>query len=437
MTATQQQDRAHPWRRAIVWIALLAPLFFLTYGWANQFAAGRPNVPSIVFDWERQIPFMAWTIVPYWSIDLLYGLSLLLCTSRAELTTQGLRLLTAQIISIGCFVALPLRFIFERPDTHGVFGMMFDVLLGFDKPFNQAPSLHIVLLIIIWVRLAAHSPVWLRWPLHAWMGLIGASVLTTYQHHFIDIPTGVAAGFLCLWLWPEHGRSPLTQVAFTIDSRRRGLALRYALGAAMATMVALLGGWALWLLWLSIALGLVALAYAFIGPTALQKSSDGRLSLAVRWLAAPYLIGAWINLRWWTRHAPSPNQITDGVWLGRFPTHATLRAAQFRAVVDLTAEMDAPWSQQLRYYRSVPILDLAAPSEASLRQAADAIEAARQHGPVLVCCALGYSRSAAALVAWLVRSGIEPDWDSALACIRRARPAVVLSELHTRALARL
>jgi hypothetical protein len=45
------------------------------------------------------------------------------------------------------FVLTPLRFSFEpKPETHGLAGFLFDALAGFDKPFNQAPSLHIALL---------------------------------------------------------------------------------------------------------------------------------------------------------------------------------------------------------------------------------------------------------------------------------------------------
>jgi hypothetical protein len=32
------------------------------------------------------------------------------------------------------------------------------------------------------------------------------SVLTTYQHHFIDIPTGALLGVLCVWAWPLERR---------------------------------------------------------------------------------------------------------------------------------------------------------------------------------------------------------------------------------------
>ena len=79
-------------------------------------------------------------------------------------------------------------------------------------------------------------------------------------------------------------------------------------------------------------------------------------------------------------------------------------------------------------YRSVPILDLTAPSAASLQEAVTAIEEARPRGPVLVCCALGYSRSAAAVVAWLLATQRAETVEDAVALVRKARPAIVLKE---------
>lgn len=420
-----------PWGRALLWLIFLGPLFFLSYGYANSVAAARVDVPSIVFDWERAMPFWAWTIVPYWSIDLFYGISLFVCRDRRELDTQALRLLSAQVVAISCFLLFPLHFSFTRPETGGVFGWLFDVLLGFDKPFNQAPSLHIVLLIVLWVRFAQHlGGVW-RWMLHLWFALIGVSVLTTYQHHFIDLPTGVLAGWLCVWLWPERAAAPWRHAALTRDPQRWKLALIYLAGASACAYAAIaLGGVALWLLWPALSLLLVALNYAVLGADGFQKRDDGRLSTAACWLYAPYLLGAWLNSRWWTRNAPQPVWVIDEVWLGRVPGRDERDG--YARVIDVSAELP------LRPWRSGdvvrPMLDLVAPSAEQLRQAAIDIESLRGHGEILVCCALGYSRSAAAVAAWLLHSGRAATVDEAIAILRKARPAIVLRDRHRRAL---
>lgn len=422
---------ARPWRRALAWLALLGPLFFLSYGWANSLAAARASVPGVVFGWEHAIPFWAWTIVPYWSIDACYALSLLVCRDRRELDRHALRLLSAQAISVACFVLWPLRFTFARPDTDGVFGWMFDVLLGFDKPFNQAPSLHIVLLVLLWLRFGAHLRGGWRWLLHAWAVLIGVSVLTTYQHHFVDIPTGLLAGFACAWLWPMRAAPPWRGARLARDPARWRLAVAYFGGAAVCALLAWRwGGAALWLLWPAVSLAMVAMNYAALGPGGFQKQADGRLSLAAQWLYAPYLLGAWINSRLWTRRAPQPVEVVDGVWLGRMPRQQ--EAAGFATLVDCCAELSAP-----RYAQVIacPMLDLVAPEPAQLRAAAQAIaDAQARGGRVLVCCALGYSRSALAVAAWRLQSGRVRSVDGAIARVQAARPAVVLRGRHRRAL---
>lgn len=386
------------WGRSLAWLLFLGPFFFLSYGFSNQMAAEGAVTQALFFDWERHIPFLPWTIVPYWSIDLFYGLSFLLCRTRLQVDRHALRLLTAQLISVLFFLLFPLRFAFERPHVDGLFGALFDALTSFDQPYNQAPSLHISLLVILWVRFAASVPAPWRLLVHLWAALIGLSVLTTFQHHFIDVPTGVLAGLFCLWLWPESGTPPLASMRFASSAQHYRVAAYYLFGAlALAGLAVGVGGAALWLWWGAAALGLVALIYAWPGAAAGFQKQDGRHSLAVAVLLAPYLLGAWFNSRWWTRHRHAPDAILDNVWLGRMPSAESMREGGFSALCDLSAELPAPrgnWN-----YAGLPWLDLVSPSAAQLEEAARRIESSRAHGPVLVCCALGYSRSACAVLA--------------------------------------
>ena len=417
------------WRAGLTWLAVLGPLFFLSYGFANHRAAAMPTVPSIVFDWERHIPLLPWTILPYWSIDLFYGLSLLICRSRKELMRHALRLLTAQIICISAFVLFPLQFSTPRPEVTGWAGELFSALADFDLPYNQAPSLHIVLLLILWdfYRRRLHGAA--KGALHVWSTLIALSVLTTFQHHAIDIPAGLLAGALCLWLWPLQG--PLLRWRWTPSPMRRRLALFYGSGALTLVLAAILGGTlqrAAWLLyWPALSLALVALCYAGLGPAGFQKRGDGRHSLAVRLLLWPYRGAAWFNARCWTRRLPAsvPLSLDDknSLWMGRMPLPWEADHQRFPRLVDVAAELAAGH----RGTQSVGWLDLVEPSSAQLLAAAHAVQRVIAHGPVLVCCALGFSRSAAVVATWACVHGGCRGVEEAVARIRAARPEIVLA----------
>ncbi|HNF66011.1 MAG TPA: phosphatase PAP2/dual specificity phosphatase family protein [Plasticicumulans sp.] len=425
--STAGAHEARPWPRALLWLAGLGPLFFLSYGAANWLASRRAGVGSLVFDWEHAIPFWPWTILPYWSIDLLYALSLFVCTTRRELDAHGRRLLTAQLVAVSAFVLVPLRFTFERPPVDGLPGALYALLGSFDLPYNQAPSLHIALLLILWVRFDAHTGRRWRWLLHVWFALIGVSVLTTWQHHFIDVPSGMWLGLFAIALFPTDGTLPALSRP---DARRIALAARYGLGAAACAVAGAWAGGLGWLLlWPAGALALVALIYLAGDPRLFRKGHDGRMNPAMLVLFGPYLFGAWLNARLWTLVHPEPSEIAPGVWLGRVPRRRERERAGFDALLDLSAEL--PVDRRGVASRGVPMLDLLPPEPAQIEAAVQALEGL--HGgrhATLVCCALGYSRSALVSAAWLFASGRADSLAAAVGQVRKSRPRVVLKPAH-------
>jgi protein-tyrosine phosphatase len=428
--------------RGALWLLFLGPFFFLTYGSANRHAAGMDaasGVGSLVFGWEHGIPLWPWTIIPYWSIDLLYGFAFLCCRDKAATNRYALRLLSAQLICVACFFLWPLRFTFDRPVVDGVFGALFNALTSFDLPYNQAPSLHITLLVIVWQQFATFAAVRaVRGVIHVWALLIGLSVLTTWQHHFIDVPTGLVVGLLCFWLWPAAGKTPLKKAV----ARRPSLALRYLLGAALAFAAAIaLGGVGLILCWPALSLALVAFNYAWAGAAGFQKQK-GQHSLAAKWLFAPYTLGAWINSRLWTRQYPDPSPVSDGIWLGRLPTArefaAWAKQRGSKAVLfDLTAELPAPDLPAGADYVGMPCLDLVA-VPASSQPGGDLLEAIRRLSilkranpecEIWIACALGVSRSASVAVAWLYSTMEKAaSVQEIVEQVRLARPYIVIDQ---------
>jgi hypothetical protein len=400
--------------RATLWLLALGPFFFLSYGFANRVTAQRHNVPSIAFGWEHSIPFLAWTIVPYWSTDILYAASLFLCRTRDELNTHAKRLLAVQIFSVAAFLVYPLRFSFERPAVTGLFGSMFNSLRAFDQPFNQAPSLHLGIGMVLWVRYSAHLTGVRRVLLQAWLILAGISTLTTWQHHFIDLPSGILAGVIAIGLFPMEA------------NLARRLSAAYLAGSLLLAAAGLRPGeFKRLLLWPAFALLVPAAAYATRRPALFGKRNP-----LITFFLAPYLAGAWLNSR--LGHKPAVQHVASDIWIGRAAGSSGYSRKGFGSVVDVTAEF--PGQPDGPYYRSVPMLDLIPPTAMQLRVGVKAIEDLKNARPTVVYCALGYSRSAAVIATWLVRSGRAASAAEAIGLIRKRRPRVALDRTHESAI---
>ncbi|HCH50080.1 MAG TPA: hypothetical protein DEV59_05250 [Proteus sp.] len=416
------------WLTGILWLLFLAPFFYLTYMQVNAYTSTLSSVSSFVYPWEKYIPFLPWTIIPYWSVNLAYGISLFICTTLREQFIHGVRLIAASFIACSGFLLFPLKFSFTRPVTDGFSGWLFTQLEGFDLPYNQAPSLHIILLWIIWLRFRAHtSPSW-RWVLNLWSLLIAVSVLTTWQHHFIDIITGFAVGVLVCYLFPIKTR---WQWQFSASKRSLRIAKNYALSALLFYIIAVGLQGIFWLfIWPAITLTFITLGYLGAGATIFQKTPQGEVSLSAQIILLPYRFFAWCTYRYYLKRCRTPSQITENILLGGRPLYH-LKA---QAVFDLTCEWPRNRFSKKQFYLAQPQIDLLPLSPNDISNAMLSMEKLIQQGTVYIHCKLGYSRSATVVVAWLIYSGQAQDLTEALKQVYDARPQVILNQETQQAL---
>ncbi len=413
-------ERPGFWRAALV-SAGTGALFMILYHACNAYAAGSGSGRTRMWysDWELSIPVVAWLIVPYWSIDVLFGIAPFLCTRRSELRALAGRLTLAILLACACFVAWPLQLAHIRVDDHGVFTPLFVAIHGFDKPHNLFPSLHVAFAIILRWTFHRHLGGLARWVFHVWFICITISTVLVHQHHLVDVAGGAVLAVLCCYLVAEDA---LPAARVVVGWRDAGLAVRHLAGAVVCLAVAWwFGGWWWLLAWPTLALAIAASAYLGLGAAVFQKGQGG-LSWSTRIVLGPWRLPLVWSRRWWWRRDPDGAvHVGDGVWIGRLPDPELLRRDGIRGVLDLTAEHMGPAATAGLTIERLPMLDLATPGTPTLAAAVAAIERLRAHGPVLVHCALGFGRSAVVVAAWLYATGRAPTPAAAAAQVAAAR----------------
>lgn len=404
MTFDAAPDAKPVFKERLLWLLYLAPFFFLLYGSANQIIATYDHVPHFYFEWEKQIPFIPEMILPYMSLDLLFGFSFLFPQTRSELQRHATRLGFSIAISVILFLLLPLQFSFTRPETSGWVTPLFQALQA-DLPYNQFPSLHITLSIVVGYQYLKHSRSVLRWIYALWFLLIIASILFIYQHHFIDIPGGILIGWLAFYLYPVNGKTRLP--LYFVSPKHLGMALKYMLLTIIFTIAAFQVS-SLWLLfgWMALSFLLLSIAYA-TGFNNLSQKKRGRVSWLYLLLFWPYYLANHLTRRYWQHRLPAISKVDDTLYIGmslNSGNHEALQANNIRTVIDLAPELNSHIPETVDYH-TIPLLDLAIPDPHELARIIDTIEQAESKGNVLLHCKLGLSRSVLAAYAWLVKQG--------------------------------
>lgn len=328
----------------------------------------------------------------------------------------------AILIAGACFLLFPLKFSFDRPQMSGWLGAVFDSFRKMDKPFNEMPSLHIALRTILAGVYARHTKGAVRCLLLVWFSLIGFSTVFTYQHHVMDVAGGFLLGILCIHLHREGD-----QPASVVPNRHVGT--YYLTGAVLLAVCAwVLRPWGVVLLWPAASFGIVAYGY-FKGGAGIYRKENGRIPWESRVILAPCLLGQQLSLLHYRRQCRAWDEVVPGVLMGRVLNDAEAHEAIQRgvtAVLDLAGEFAEASPFLNIIYLDVQVLDLTAPTRDQFNQAVNFIDAHCREGCVYVHCKIGYSRSAAVVMAWLIQSGRASSTDEATAMLRRVRPSVVI-----------
>src|SRR5215831_3966236 len=408
-------------KAAVVSIGL-SVLFLIVYGGCNWITARRANVGTLYFEWERKIAFVPLFILPYMSIDLFFVVAPFLCRTDRELSVLAKRIVTAIIIAGICFLFFPLRFAFSRPHADGWLGAIFDWFRGMDAPYNLLPSLHAAFTLILFDIYFRHTRGFVRVTTIVWFVLIALSPVLTYQHHLIDIVGGFVLAGYCFYFFRDR------RLALPVVANRR-IGFCYAAGAAFLMLVAaIFWPWGVLLFWPAIALGIVAIAYFRAGPIIFHKT-EGKLPWSTRFVLAPCLLGQYLSLLYYRRQCRAWDKVALQIWIGgKLGCRSANKALSFGvvSVLDLSSEFSEAKPFRKINYQNIPVLDLTAPTQTQLVEMSKFIGNHSRNGAVYIHCKIGYSRSAAAVAAYLIMSGQVKTAEEAFAIIRRVRPSVVI-----------
>jgi membrane-associated phospholipid phosphatase len=372
------------WTRRIATLLLAGAVFGLCYTLTNGMAYRAGVTRHIVLAPDAHISFLPWMVAPYMTSGLLFAASFLAPASVDALRVHSQRVLFCTVGACLLFALYPLRFGSARPPlADGVPARLFELLALVDQPYNQFPSLHVAYCVVFAQPLMARVPRAGRPLVAAWLALVAASTLFTYQHHVIDVLGGVALGVAAMVLFRRGANAP--RVGF-----------HYLLGAGVLLIVALaFQSWAP--AYPIVSMLLVALAYGR-GDAAFLRKRGGVIPPSSWLLYGPYLAGYWLTwqcVRWRERARAPVLQLAPLLWVGRrLAAHEAALLPPGCQVIDLANELNETPPLRTKGYRYYPLFDLLPPPPALVEEVRGAIATCIGAGqPVYLHCAMGYSRS--------------------------------------------
>ena len=172
----------------------------LIYGALNH----GPNRIFLRTPLDDAIPVVPVFAVPYVSLIPLVGVSLVvMLVLRVRIyRSAAFAMITAWFVSYAFYLVL--QSYVDRPMIIGtdIFSSMVRTIYSADAPYNDFPSLHTSLSVIVaihWLRIDRRIGI----PVALWTSLIVASTLLIHQHYVADVALGLVVAAGASWLAPR------------------------------------------------------------------------------------------------------------------------------------------------------------------------------------------------------------------------------------------
>lgn len=185
-------------------LVIFSLVFAVVYKFSLWYASQLGEVSSFVFDFEHNIPFLPWTIIPYLSSGFFFIVVFLLIESDEDLKIFLKRVLLMVFFAGLGFILFPLQYSYPKPEIdNNFYASLFWFLDGVDDPYNQSPSLHVAFAFAFWTVFREIKSPWKNIA-GFWLILVALSTLTTFQHHLIDVFTGSLLAHFVFILVPSR-----------------------------------------------------------------------------------------------------------------------------------------------------------------------------------------------------------------------------------------
>ncbi len=176
-------------RASVWWVALgYYAGFFLLWTISHELSDMHETRYALYFDWETRIPFQAWVLPLYFSLDVAVALFPFAFRSWREALPPMGTLLAQTAIAAPFFVFIPIGPGYVNDMSSGVWGAYLFEPLGLANvsQWNHLPSLHVAYAFTLaW----AIGPRWRTWAM-IWATAVSASTMLVHEHHLICVITG-------------------------------------------------------------------------------------------------------------------------------------------------------------------------------------------------------------------------------------------------------